>query len=49
MKGIENSKNLLVGDLIIKNKSDIYNSAVLIAEDGKITSSYHKDHIVPFG
>jgi len=49
MKGIENSKNLLVGDLIIKNESDIYNSAVLIAEDGEITSSYDKVHLVPFG
>jgi len=49
MQGIENSKNLLVGDLIIKNENDIYNSAVLIAEDGEITSSYDKVHLVPFG
>jgi apolipoprotein N-acyltransferase len=49
MQGIENSKNLLVGDLIIKNESDIYNSAILIAEDGEITSSYDKVHLVPFG
>ena len=49
MQGLENSNNLLVGDLIIKNESDIYNSAVLINEDGKITSSYDKVHLVPFG
>jgi apolipoprotein N-acyltransferase len=49
MKGIENSKNLLVGDLIVKNESDIYNSAILIAEDGEITASYDKVHLVPFG
>ena len=49
MQELENSKNLLVGDLIIKNENDIYNSAVLINEDGKITSSYDKVHLVPFG
>ena len=49
MQDLENSKNLLVGDLIIKNESDIYNSAILIDEDGKITSSYDKVHLVPFG
>ena len=49
MLGIENSKNLLVGDLIIKNETDIYNSAVLISEDGRITATYDKVHLVPFG
>tara|TARA_B100001057_G_scaffold129156_1_gene128242 strand:+ start:5736 stop:7217 length:1482 start_codon:yes stop_codon:yes gene_type:complete len=49
MQGIENSKNLLVGDLIIKNENDIYNSAILITEDGEIASSYDKVHLVPFG
>jgi len=49
MQGIESSNNLLVGDLIIKNESDIYNSAVLISENGEITSSYDKVHLVPFG
>ena len=49
MQSLDNSSNLLTGDLIIKNQSDIYNSAILIAKNGKITSSYDKVHLVPFG
>ncbi|RPF90023.1 MAG: apolipoprotein N-acyltransferase [Rhizobiales bacterium TMED168] len=49
MKELSNTKNLLTGDLILKNNNEISNSAILINSDGKISSSYDKIHLVPFG
>ena len=49
MQRISGSESLLVGDLVVKSVNDVYNSAILINKSGKISSSYDKVHLVPFG
>ena len=49
MQRISGSESLLVGDLVVKSDNDVYNSAILIKKSGKISSSYDKVHLVPFG